>query len=256
MTFLWTPVGELFGIHIEAYFTVLAFLLFFWWSYRGLKRLGVSPSFLLILFIGSYASGWLWRTVTDWISTGNFAFTIGVTSIGMLIGGILIISIRAWFAQERSLWLAKTADIIAPGVALFVFVYRMGCFFFGDVPGTVTSVPWAIETMGYGRFGELTVHPVALYLSLSALLIFIVLDILQRKKHRPGTIGLSFLILYSFSRFWIEFLAAGHNYEFVSRMLGLSVHQWWMAGMFLLGCGWYLVWRIISPVASEQKTHQ
>ena len=137
----------------------------------------------------------------------------------MIIGGIVSILVYIYFFNKKNkieknwtIAFAKIMDIVAPASALFIFIYRMGCFFYGDVPGTMTNLPWGVFAVNYGNNSGNFIHPTALYLSFSGLLIFILIQIIIKKKHYEGYIGLIFIILYSINRFIIEFFIQSNNY--------------------------------------------
>ena len=99
------------------------------------------------------------------------------------------------FARRNKWTFTDLGDLLTPGLALGYAVARIGC----DIYGNVTAVPWAVVVSGEPR------HPVQLYSALTGFVIFLVLW--RRREHirYSGETLLLFAILYSVSRFFIEF---------------------------------------------------
>jgi prolipoprotein diacylglyceryltransferase len=84
-------------------------------------------------------------------------------------------------------------------------------------------------------------HPTQLYESAYAFIVFFILlkfrNIREKGKHtkfkqvisKKGSLFLSFLLLYSFLRFFNDFFRAYENY-----WLGLALSQWILLGIFVL----------------------
>ena len=133
----------------------------------------------------------------------------GLIFYGGLIGALLAASI---YLKKNKLNFWKYLDILAPYTALGIAIGRIGCFLNGCCHGLKTNVPWAIYHLGELR------HPTQLYSSLNALIIFLILR--KVKKKFNGQIFLLFLLLYSATRFVIEFF---RYYEF--RIFSLTGSQ-------------------------------
>jgi prolipoprotein diacylglyceryltransferase len=207
-----------FKIPIETFFSIIAFVALCILLVKELRKnfkFSISDYFwfLFAAVFGSLAGGRLWYFAINFKGPETFLklfdLTVpGLVSYGMIFGGLLSILLFSYL-RNRKTWqtyFSRYMDICALGCALFVFIYRMGCFHFGDVPGTRTNVAWALNPVNYGsHIPGILIHPTALYLSLSALLIFIFLHWYRQRQKIDGEIGVLFLILYSFNRFWIEF---------------------------------------------------
>lgn len=248
--FIYTPMRYLFKgifpIEIESLFIVIAFAFFIYWIIKEMakEKLELEPMdlfwFLFAAIFGSLAGGRLWYYIQNWkgLATLGDIFNLsvpGLASVGMLIGGFLSLMLFFHGYNKKNKVKEDLApgyfDILAIATALFVFIYRMGCFYFGDVPGTPTTLPWGMFAVKYGNYSGTVMHPTALYLSFSALLIFLFLHWYNKRKKFDGEVGLLFLLIYSFNRFWIEFLRAGQ-----AKYFGLSEVQWiLMAGFVAVG---------------------
>jgi len=103
-------------------------------------------------------------------------------------GGFILAILAAWvFILKNRMPLWKTADFIAPYMALGHAIGRIGCFLNGCC---------------YGKEG----YPVQLYSSLALLSIFVILKLIQNRPHFAGSVFALYLLLYSTARFLIDFL--------------------------------------------------
>jgi len=213
----------------------LAFIAFFFVFEWRLKKEKVSFGdreylwFFTGLIFTALAGGWF--TIESWSSIPSIWSVLdvrqpGVVSWGMLIGGALFLLFYVWQKKhtlkkglkdrEWQIYFGKLGDAIAPAIAIWIFIYRIGCHFWNDVPGTTTNVPWAL----YHVADETLRHPTAIYLSLSGLVIFIILMFFFKKKRFDSEVILWFLLIYTFNRFWIEFLRA-----YLTKFYGLNLPQ-------------------------------
>ena len=142
------------------------------------------------------------------INRGGLAFQ------GGLLGGV----IAAWLYVKRNrmdLW--KTADVMIPYVALAQSVGRVGCFLNGCCYGTPTLLPIGIYLPGH----LLHLHPTQVYSSVFLLFTFVILKKIYRKKRFDGAVFFSYLTIYSFGRFFIDFLRG----DLYAVYFGLKVSQ-------------------------------
>ncbi len=149
----------------------------------------------------------------------------GFVWYGGLIGGSIAVVLAAW---RKRLPLGRTADALAPALALGQAIGHVGCFFSGDSYGVPSDVPWAVafprgapsSTAGNLRtvFGVdvpsdiadaavLSVHPTMLYSAAALLGLFVLLWML-RKRNPPGLLFGLYLVLSGTERFLVEFLRA------------------------------------------------
>ena len=247
MSFAYMYQKVTFGIWTEGLFMFLGWCLFAYWLYRTQGK-KFDWFFLVSVLAGAVFGGRLWYALTHWGKLDVFSFfnplVLGNASFGMIMGGVMVALVYGIVNRKKisvlSYW-GQMCDAMAPGLALALFVVRMGCFLFGDVPGIPTDVPWAIYGISYGSFSGLTLHPAALYLSLNALVVFIILHAVFLAK-RPlvkqrfyGEVGLWFLTLYSLGRFMISFLILGHHWKVGIRYFGLLDGQWVLLFFLIIG---------------------
>ena len=112
-------------------------------------------------------------------------------------------------------------DFIVPAIPLFHFFGRIGCFLAGCCFGIESSFGYtfrhaiAEEANGVNRF------PVQLLEAFINLLLFFTINFLRRKNIFRQNILFVYLLLYSFSRFFIEFLR-GDTYRGIWLCLSTS----------------------------------
>jgi phosphatidylglycerol---prolipoprotein diacylglyceryl transferase len=146
-------------------------------------------------------------------------------------GGLIFGSVAAaLFIKKNNLELLKTLDLLAPFIALGQAIGRIGCLLNGCCFGRVSK--FGI----YFKVFDQILIPTQLYSSLFLLLIFFILRFIQDRKHLPGTILYSYLILYSLKRFGIEFLRNDSPRIFY----GLTLFQILSLVVFFLSLGMLL----------------
>jgi len=126
-------------------------------------------------------------------------------------GGLIFAVITALlFLRKRKMPVLKTGDLIAPSIALGIFIGRIGCFFNGCCFGKPAGLPWGVvypeDSFPNEVFPSIPLHPTQLYESAGALIIFFLLLILKRKRRKEGFIFFLFLSLSSIVRFLDDFL--------------------------------------------------
>jgi phosphatidylglycerol:prolipoprotein diacylglycerol transferase len=144
----------------------------------------------------------------------------------MFYGGLFGALIVAWlYLRKNNLNFWQIADMIAPALALGIFIVRIGCSLINDHQGTITDLPWAIKWSD----GSLR-HPVAEYLALNGLVLFVILwlvqKLVQKKTKKSGRVFIIFLAWYGLSRFFLDFLRAKDTVLSDPRFWDLTVSQW------------------------------
>ena len=175
---------------------------------------------------------------------------------GVFYGGFLGAAAVGYFLIRRyKLPWWKTADAFAPGIALGNAVGRQGCFAAGCCWGKPTLAPWGVhftelghevtgvptvvshlddpaqqalwaEKLG-GLFQPVHLHPTQLYESLGALLVFLFLLWLHRRKRFSGQVILCYAALYAVMRFTIEIFRDDPRGDILglTTLTGLSTSQ-------------------------------
>ncbi len=141
-------------------------------------------------------------------------------------GGLLLGTICAViYLKKKRLDLFKTLDLIAPFIALAHAIGRIGCLLNGCCFGRASS-SFGIYFPSQGR----VLIPTQIYSSLILVLIFLFLRYLQDRPHRDGQVFFTYLLVYSFARFFIEFWRAGHAVI----LWGLTLFQLISIAVFIL----------------------
>ena len=121
----------------------------------------------------------------------------GLSFHGGFIGGTLF---GFFYVKKNKLNFWKTADICTPSIPLAQAIGRIGCFLRGCCYGIETALPWGINYLGETR------HPTQIYSSIALFGIFIFLSKQKYKKNFNGALFLTYIIIYSVFRFFIEFI--------------------------------------------------
>lgn len=150
----------------------------------------------------------------------------GKTLVGGLIGGYLGVVI----AKKILKFTRSTGDLFAPGLALGIAIGRIGCFLNGCCYGIPTDLPWGVVFKGIVR------HPTQIYESIFCFALFIYLWSVRKTVNKEGDLFKIFLIIYSFFRFWVEFLR-GDKVIFI---FNLSIAQVVCAVIFII-CALYFL---------------
>ncbi|HEX8151275.1 MAG TPA: prolipoprotein diacylglyceryl transferase [Pyrinomonadaceae bacterium] len=182
----------------------------------------VGSKLLLMVAEPEYGQDWHNLLSVDFLRSGGVWYG---GFLGGLLTGVLLIR-----RHRLSFW--KVTDAFAPGVAVGQAIGREGCFAAGCCWGRPTGVPWGVE------FGEAAhritgvptgvhLHPTQLYESFAALLIFLFLYWLHRRKRFDGQVIGAYAVLYGLTRFAIEFFRDDPRGDIagLTTLTGLSTSQ-------------------------------
>ena len=125
----------------------------------------------------------------------------GLTFYGCIISAFIF---DLLFLKLKKMPFWKTADCMGFGLGIGIAISRIGCFLNGCCFGTPCSqsIGFRFRGAGPGYF-----HATQLYESILSLVAFaIIFFIIKKRQTHYGQIFLSFIILYGFFRFFIEFL--------------------------------------------------
>jgi phosphatidylglycerol:prolipoprotein diacylglycerol transferase len=156
-------------------------------------------------------------------------FTTLLRSGGVFYGGLIAaVVVCIYQLRKHRLPLWTSGDLFAPGIALGYMVGRLGCLLAGCCYGKPTDVAWAITftdpaaSLNVGTPLNIPLHPTQIYESAAGLLIFVALLAFERRgRGFPGRTFWMFVLLYSLSRFVIEFYR-GDDRGFVFDMVSTS----------------------------------
>ncbi len=178
----------------------------------------------------------------------------GLTSYGSLLA---IFFVWLYIRKQKDLSFSKILDIMAPYIVLAFAITRIGCFLRGCCGGIATDLPWAVN----GK------HPTQLYESIySMIIVFILLRLKKIKKagkktrfkillNKKGAMFLYFLGMYSFFRFFNDFLRVYETFFF-----GFALSQWIALGIFVSSMvlliktrSSFAIWKIKDSVKFVKK---
>ena len=155
-------------------------------------------------------------------------------------GGLIASTITALiFIRKYHLPLWKTGDILLTVTPVGQMFGRIGCFMNGCCFGTPTTHPFRVifpmNSPPFDFYQEFQpVHPVQLYESFGAGMIFLILVTVIEKKRFDGQIMALYCIFYPILRFCVEFFRADNP------KYGLfSISQYISIGIFLMGVALY-----------------
>ena len=178
-----------------------------------------------VVFEWSYYSHHLSETYRIWDG--------GIAIYGALIGAVIVILI---FCRRRNIPTWTLLDVIAATVILAQGIGRWGNFMNQEAHGVATTLGF-LKSLHLPKFiiNQMYIdgtyyQPTFLYESLWDISGFVVLIILRRQKKllKSGEVVLSYIIWYSFGRFFIEGMRTD------SLMLGsLRVSQWLSLILFI-----------------------
>ncbi len=159
----------------------------------------------------------------------------GMSFHGGLIGVVLI---SIYFGRKNNQNPFCYLDIVAIVAPIGIFFGRVANFLNSELYGTATQVPWSVIFI---KIDQITRHPSQLYEAFfEGIILFLILLYLRNKNFlkSPGLISGTFLILYSFFRFIIEFYRVPDE-QLGYLMLNLSMGQ--IISLFFILVGGYLV---------------
>ena len=218
-------------LYTYGFFLAMGFLAAVWFSKRNARFYDLRPDdisdlFFVILVSGIVGARLLYVIINfdDFKASPLDIFKLwngGLVFFGGFIGAVAasIVTLRI-----KNLPFFKTADTIAPGVALGHGIGRLGCFFAGCCYGRQCDLPIAVQFSHPDSLAPLHVplHPTQIYMVGANLILFLILIFLQRRKRFHGMIFLSYIILYSVFRFIIEFFRGDFRGDFFLEFLSVS----------------------------------
>ncbi|MEZ5291832.1 MAG: prolipoprotein diacylglyceryl transferase [Vicinamibacterales bacterium] len=196
-----------------------AYLLGLWLGVRRANQAGLDGNKVLDLGIWVIiaaligAKGLLFIVDFGHFTSSREEFFSLLRSGGVFYGGLIAASVTCIYQlRKHKLPLWQSGDLFAPGIALGYMVGRLGCLAAGCCYGRPTQVAWAVTftdpaaALNVGTPLNVALHPTQLYESLAGLAILVVILMLERRAGSfPGRTFWQFVLLYSVSRFVIEF---------------------------------------------------
>lgn len=160
-------------------------------------------------------------------------------------GLILAVAGAVVFLRRKKIPFFRVTDIMAPSVAAGVFITRIGCFLSGCCFGNPTSCSTGVVFPAGSPAGHchpgVDIHPTQIYSSLYGLIIFLILILLDRKKHFDGFLFSWLCILYGTARFIVDFFRYYEDSAIVAG--GFTDNQVISIALILFGAVYLIVGR-------------
>jgi phosphatidylglycerol:prolipoprotein diacylglycerol transferase len=228
----------------------IGFLVAVWLASRRAKKEGIDPErildmgvyLLLAAIVGSrtfYVLVNLQEFQRNWLDV--FAIWKG----GLVFYGGLIGAVAAgiWYMRKHDLPVWKTADILAPYIALGHMFGRFGCFFAGCCYGAPCHTSVGItftDTHSLAPLG-VSLYPTQLFEAGGEFANFLMLLVVYRFRKFDGQVFWLYPVLYSILRFIVE-IFRGDTARGVYFGGAVSTSQLVSIGMFALSL--FMLWRL------------
>jgi phosphatidylglycerol:prolipoprotein diacylglycerol transferase len=264
-------IGPLF-VHYYGIIIMVGAVLGAWLASKLAVKYGQNPDIvwdaLPWLLVAGIAGARIWHVLTPpasmqargWSSNYYFSHPLDALAIwngglgipGAVMGGVLALYI---YCRKNKINFGTFGDMLVPGLALGQAIGRWGNFVNQELYGAPSTLPWAITIDPAYRLpayqAVATYHPLFLYESIWNLLNVGLLLWLGKKFSeilKPGDIMLTYLIVYPFGRFMLEFLRLDP-----SPVAGLNVNQTLM-GITALSASIALLIRLRNrPLSAEAE---
>ncbi len=249
---------RLYGLMIGLGF-ILAILL----AARQAKKEGINPDrimdlgvYLLLSAIVGSRLLFVLTNLRDFAQKPFDAFALWKGGLVFYGGLLAAVPIGIWYVKRHRLPVWKSADIMAPSIALGQAFGRLGCFSAGCCYGAPSSGwlsvtfsnPLSLAPLGVPLF------PTQLMESAGALMIFGALLLLRRGKRFDGQLFWLYILMYAVLRFIIEFFR-GDAVRGLYFGNVISTSQIIAIGMFLLSG--LMLWRLRKrPLAKNDPATQ
>lgn len=239
-----------FKVYSYGFFVALGFIVSTYLAGLEAQKKNIHPEKILNLALGLVISGILGArllyVLQDLKFYINYPGEILMLHRGGLsfYGGFILATIFAvFFLKRQNLAIFKTFDMVCPYLSLAQAIGRIGCFLNGCCYGKPTSSVFSVYFPGE----DIARHPTQLYSSMGLLSMFIILRIFQakadEKSHFAGQIFLLYCLLYSFMRFFMEYLRGDNPGVWAD----LTIHQLISAGVFAISVLiWWKRWKNFS----------
>jgi prolipoprotein diacylglyceryl transferase len=244
-----------FELHFYGLLIAIAVLVAAWLVQRRWARLGGLPATIVpIAFwavVGGLIGARLYSVVTSWQqdTSGDWVQIFEIWNGGLGIWGAVSGGVIAGWLKARRMHipLPPLLDVVAPALPLAQAIGRWGNYFNQELFGLPSKLPWAVRITNQvqlsnlapkyrppfvdGRFLARTFQPTFLYECIWDLVTFGLLLLIERKvKLRRGYLFAAYASLYTFGRFFTEYL----RIDPAHRYLGLRLNDWTSVGVFVI----------------------
>jgi len=223
-------------LRLRAYGLLIALGVFaaVWLADRRYRARGGAPGTISALALWAVPGGLIgariYHVITDYeLYTHHLLNILKVWQGGLGIWGGIAggVAGAAIYLHRHDIPLREMMDVVAPALPLAQAIGRWGNWFNQELFGRPTTLPWALQISpahrpdAYARFA--TFQPTFLYESLWDLaVVALVLVIERRVRLRRGYLFAVYVALYTFGRFFTEYL----RIDFAHKFLGLRLNDW------------------------------
>ncbi len=209
-----------FSLHAYGLFIAVGFLLGIGLALKEARRQGLPGERILdlslVIIISAIIGSRLLYTIIHYPQYLKAPLSIFKIWEGGLVffGGLILAFIAGgWYIKKVGLPFWKTADLLAPSLALGQVFGRLGCLAAGCCYGRPTDVPWAITFSDPESLAPtgIALHPTQLYESGAALVLFLLLILLRRKEFFVGQLIVVYLFFSGWARWAIEFFRGDYR---------------------------------------------
>lgn len=223
-------IGDL-TLYTYGLFVALGFIAAYKFAGKRARDYKINPDTITDLFFVGIISGMigarLFYVMINYRVYANDPVSIFKIWTGGLVyyGGFIIALVAlVGFAKFKRLAIWRTADCIAPAMALGHAIGRIGCFFAGCCYGKQCDLPWAITFKNPESLAPLFVklHPTQLYSVLSNFLLFALILWIEKKKKFDGMVFWTYILLYGLFRSLVEVFRGDQRGNFGVEFLSFS----------------------------------
>lgn len=222
-----------FRLHIYGLMIALGVVAAVWLSQRRWSAIGGQAGTMAALAVwgvpGGLIGARIYSLATSWqVDTNGHlvqAFEIWRGGLGIWGGVIGGIATGAYGAHRVGLRVAPLLDCVAPAFALAQAVGRWGNYFNQELYGWHSSLPWAvrIDHPNGPDSRAATFQPTFLYECIWDLIVcLLVIQVERRYRIRRGYLVTVYAALYTFGRFFTEWMRIDNAHRF----FGLRLNDW------------------------------
>ncbi len=227
-------------LHVYGLMIALGIAAAVWLAQRRWEAIGGAPGTMAALAVWGVPGGLIgarvYSLITSWnvdTNGGRFldAFQIWRGGLGIWGGVIGGIALGAVGVRRAGLRLAPLLDCVAPAFALAQAVGRWGNYFNQELYGRPSHLPWAVKIDNPpGYPAGTTFQPTFLYECLWDLIVCVLVIAVERRfRIRRGYLLAAYAALYTFGRFFTEYLRIDDAHRF----LGLRLNDWTSVVVFV-----------------------
>ncbi len=218
-------------IHTYGFFVAMGFLAGILLATSEAKRMGIDHEKIIDLcfyiMIAAIAGSRLFYVIINheiFLSDPLDIFKIWNGGL-VFYGGFIVALLTAFiYLKIYKLPVWRTADIVAPSLAIGHFLGRLGCFSAGCCYGKECDFPWAVTFTHPETLAPIgmPIHPTQLYSSISNLIIFFFLWFFRKRTKFAGQLFWMYVLIYGIARSFIEIFRGDFRGNPVFELLSVS----------------------------------